>query len=65
MKGDRVEDGISRCKLLYTEWINNKVLLYRTGNTIQYLVEVEQDPIVLPRHVLSLSFVCGKPLVKD
>ena len=26
------EFGISRCKLLYIEWINNKVLLYSTGN---------------------------------
>ena len=26
------EFGISRCKLLYTGWINNKVLLYSTGN---------------------------------
>ena len=25
-----------RCKLLYIEWINNKVLLYSTGNYIQY-----------------------------
>ena len=32
------EAGISRCKLLYIEWINNKVLLYRTGNYIQYPV---------------------------
>ena len=30
--------GVSRCKLLYIEWINNKVLLYNTGNYIQYLV---------------------------
>ena len=30
------EAEISRCKLLYTEWINNKVLLYSTGNYIQY-----------------------------
>ena len=30
--------GISRCKLLYTEWINNEVLLYSTGNYIQYPV---------------------------
>ena len=29
---------ISRCKLVYTEWINNKVLLYSTGNYIQYPV---------------------------
>ena len=28
--------GISRCNLLYIEWINNKVLLYSTGNYIQY-----------------------------
>ena len=32
------EFGISRCKLLYTEWINNKVLLYSTVNYIQYVV---------------------------
>ena len=29
------EGGISRCKLLYMEWINNKVLLYSTENYIQ------------------------------
>ena len=27
--------GISRCKLLHLEWINNKVLLYSTGENIQ------------------------------
>ena len=32
------EFGISRCKLLHMEWINNKVLLYSTGNYIQYPV---------------------------
>ena len=32
------EFGVSRHKLLYTEWINNKVLLYSTGNYIQYPV---------------------------
>ena len=30
--------GISRCKLLYIEWINNKILLYNTENYIQYPV---------------------------
>ena len=30
------EFGISRCKLLLIEWINNQVLLYSTGNYIQY-----------------------------
>ena len=32
------EFEISRCKLLYIEWINNMVLLYSTGNYIQYPV---------------------------
>ena len=34
------KSGISRCKLLYIEWINNKILviLYSTGNCTQYLV---------------------------
>ena len=30
------EVGVSRCKPLYTGWINNKVLLYSTGNCIQH-----------------------------
>ena len=34
--GMQWEVGVSRCKLLYIEWINNKVLLYSTGNYIQY-----------------------------
>ena len=29
------EFGDNRCKLLHLEWINNKVLLYSTGNYIQ------------------------------
>ena len=29
---------MSRCKLLHTGWINNEVLLYNTGNYIQYPV---------------------------
>ena len=37
-RGMEWEFGISRCKLLYTEWINNKVLLHSTGNYIQYSV---------------------------
>ena len=32
------EFGISRCKLLYIEWINNTVLLSNIGNYIQYPV---------------------------
>ena len=32
------EFGVSRCKLLYIGWINNKALLYSPGNYIQYPV---------------------------
>ena len=35
-RGRDWELGISRCKLLYIGWINNKVLLCCTGNYIQY-----------------------------
>ena len=32
------EFGMSRYKLVYIGWINNKALLYSTGNYIQYPV---------------------------
>ena len=32
------EFGISRSQLLYIGWVNSKVLLYSTGNYIQYPV---------------------------
>ena len=31
-KGLDWEFGVSRCKPLHIEWLNNKVLLYSTGN---------------------------------
>ena len=47
------ESGVSRCKLLYRKWINDKVLPYSTGDYIQYLVinhngkEYEKDSHIL------------------
>ena len=32
------EFGINTCKPLYIRWVNNEVLLYSTGNYIQYPV---------------------------
>ena len=32
------ECGISRCKLLYIGWTNNKLLVDSTGNYIRYLM---------------------------
>ena len=37
-RGLEWEFGISRCKLVCIEWINNKVLLNSIGNNIQYPV---------------------------
>ena len=37
-RGMEWEFGVSRCKLLCIEWVDNKVLLYSTGNYIQYSV---------------------------
>ena len=34
VRGMDWEFGVSRCKLLYIEWINSKVLLYNTENYI-------------------------------
>ena len=48
------EFGMSRFKLLYAEWINNKVLLHSTGNYIQYTVinhnEKEYEKIYIHTH---------------
>ena len=35
--GMAYEVGVSRCKQLYTEWINNKVLLCITGTIFNIL----------------------------
>ena len=37
-RGLNWEFGISRSKQVYTEWVNNTVLLYSTGKYIQYPV---------------------------
>ena len=37
-RGMHWEIGVSSCKLLRLEWINNKVLMYSTGKCIQYPV---------------------------
>ena len=37
-KGKDWEFRISKCELLYLEWVKNKVLLQGTRNYIQYLM---------------------------
>ena len=42
-RGMAWEFGVSRCKPLSIEWINNRDLLYGTGNYIQYPVTMEKN----------------------
>jgi len=56
------EVEVSRCKLLYIEWINNNVLLYSTENYIQYLTinhEYKQEYIYI--HTYKIESLCCSP----
>ena len=53
------EFGISRCKLLYIGWINNKVLLYSTGNCIQCLVINHNGKEYLKNVYVTESLCCA------
>ena len=52
-----LEFGIRWCKLVYTEWINNKILLYSTGNYIQCLV-VNHNGKNMKKNVCVCVCVC-------
>ena len=43
--------GISRCKLVYIGWINNKVLQYSTGNYIK-------DPVINHNEKNIEKYIC-------
>ena len=61
--GINYESWISRYKLLYIKYINNKVLLYSTGNYIQYPVinhngkEYEKEYV----HICITESLCCTP----
>ena len=63
------EFGISRCKLLYIEWIN-KVPLYSTGNYIQYPVinpsgrEYKEECIYIEYICITESLCCAAEINK-
>ena len=52
------EFGISRCKLLYREWMNDQVLLYSIGNYIQYQY-IQYIDFNIFNSICSIS--CDKP----
>ena len=73
IKREKLEGGMdwqvmaSRCNLLYTEWISNKVLLYSTENYVQYPVtshngkEYEKRKFPGGPVVRTLCFYCWRP----
>ena len=56
------EAGVSRRKLLYTEWVNSKVLLYNTENYVQYpMIYHNGKEYFLKRiHMCLTEPVCGR-----
>ena len=52
------EVGVNRCKPLYTEWINNKVLLYRTGNYSQYPMINHNGKEYFKKECITESLCC-------
>ena len=56
------EFGISRGKLLYIGWINNKLLLWSTGNNTQYAVTKHSGKEYIRTHTyitVSLCYIEG------
>ena len=51
------EFGVSRCKLLHIEWINDEVLLYSTGNCIQYL-EINHNGSYIFSYIYKTESLC-------
>ena len=55
--------GISRCKLPYTECVNNKVL-FNTGNYIEYPVinhnrkEYERECVCVYIYIYVIIYIC-------
>ena len=68
-RGLNWEFEISRCKLIYIEWINNKVLLCSTGNYIQYPVikhsgkEYEKECIYVCACVCVTESLCCRAVI--
>ena len=51
------EVGVSRCKLLYIEWLDNKILLYNTKNYIQYLMINHDEKEIFKKDVCVYIYI--------
>ena len=52
------EAGVSRCKLLCTERIDNKVLLYSMENSIQYPVTNHHEKAYEKEYIMYILCTC-------
>ena len=50
--------GISRGKLVYIGWINNKVLLYSTRNYVQYTVIKQNEKEYEEEYICTTESFC-------
>ena len=57
-KGEDWKFEISRCKLLFLGWINNKVLMCSTGNYIQYPMINHNEKIFKNVHMCVTESLC-------
>ena len=57
-EGINWEFGINRYNLLYIKWTHSKVLLYNTGNYIQYLVINHNGKEFKKEHLITESLCC-------
>ena len=65
-EGMEWEVGVSRCKLLYMEWINNKVLLDSTGNYIQYpVITIMEKNMKNSIHIYITELLCCTAEIND
>ena len=54
--------GVSRCKILYIEWIKNKILLYNTENYNPYFVIMEKNMKIMYLYVYLTHFAIKQKL---
>ena len=59
------EFRISRCKLSYIEWVNNRVLLYSMGNYIQYPVLIHNGKVYEKIHICITARRSNQSILKE
>ena len=59
--GDKLDPGININTLPYIKWINNKFLLYKTGDYIQYLIVIYNGKESEKEYIYITESLCCTP----